>query len=288
MNNNITYKFNPKSGNFERPPEIIQFSLDKNILVDANAAILNWEVLYSTYVTINGLEVESKGEKEFITDNQIDIIIIASNEVGDSVSQNLNLSINKEKPIIDSFYANSKYIIKNSVIIFTWDIKNYHSIEIDNGIGEVTNLKEYTISIDKTTVFTIKAKNYFGYEAKKQIGIEVYPIPLIDGYNSPKPQFSFDKINISNLNLKLQSLTIPHKDIHIPSLFFNTEEFIFPISTNKNINIINPQFKDIDLEFKRLMLKQNQTNILNKIIKLLIENKIDIINKIKSLWKKEK
>lgn len=142
------------------------------------------------------------------------------------------------EPIIEYFVGDKPAVIGNMAAILTWKVKNAHKIEIDNGIGDVTNKDKISVIPSKITIYTIKAIGYFG-EAEETTTISVFPIPIIESLWIETPDFT-NTINLS-------AIQIESPKIHIPIAV----DFDFHIST--------PQFIKLDQEIGEGILRKNNS-----------------------------
>jgi len=69
-------------------------------------------------------------------------------------------------------------IIAGEEIMLEWETENAHEITIEN-IGPVGSIGSQKLLLKKTTVFTLKAANFFNQQAAQSVCIKVHPRPEI-------------------------------------------------------------------------------------------------------------
>lgn len=268
--------FDGVSGTFFFLPEIINYSVDKDILTDLGPATVTWEVKDATNVTINNEIVANSGHKSFFTTDVLDIVLIAVNQVRVPVKRTLTISAKRIAPIIEFFNADSNFVIKGMAVKLSWNVIGASRIEIDNSIGAVTGKKEIAALIGTTGVFNLTAFNHFGDKAFATISVSVFPIPIIEGVFCGTPLFSIKPINIqklcftsfvnvsgnvSNYKPKVIRLVEFEKNIlqnRLPVNFvlFQGNKFVFSMANHKNIiSIIKLLWKKI---FKERIVQNSQ------------------------------
>lgn len=189
--------FNPETGEFGYLPEILLFSTDKTILTDETPATINWTVSNATVIKLNNEIVEATGTKTFSATDLLEIELLASNDVGQADPRKITIDIDRTPPKILNFNINEDIAIVGSPITLIWNVENAHSIEIDNGVGDVTNkTSKEVISTENSGIYKLIAKNYFGIKSEKETSITVFPTPLIKSLIIPTPNIE-KEINLS-------------------------------------------------------------------------------------------
>lgn len=189
--------FNPETGEFGYLPEILLFSSDKTILTDETPATINWTVSNATVIKLNNEIVEATGTKTFSATDLLEIELLASNDVGEADPRKITIDIDRTPPKILNFNINEDIAIVGSPITLIWNVENAHSIEIDNGVGDVTNkTSKEVISTENSGIYKLIAKNYFGIKSEKETSITVFPTPLIKSLIIPTPNIE-KEINLS-------------------------------------------------------------------------------------------
>jgi len=116
-----------------------------------------------------------------------------------------------------------------------WQVKNAKSIEIDNGVGEITNNNgEIQVKPATSTTYTMTAKGELN-DSKEYVIVRIFPTPIIKSILVPMPDFE----NHLNFNLNLEppkidtkllklNLELPKFDLNLPVLNLTTPKFIEP------------------------------------------------------------
>ena len=258
--------FNPETGEFGYLPNIIQFEVDRDLLIDSTPATVTWTVSNATKVLLNNEIVEPTGTLEFHSNDLIEIVLVAENELGQTTPRNLTIDINRTPPIISSFSVNEKFAIIGSPIKLTWDVEGASSLTIDNGVGNVNELTEKITSLGSNGIYKLTAKNYFGFESTSEATITIFPTPLIDNIFIPRPE----------LHNQIISSNIPTFNI---SIEFNSSQ----ITPNVNFIELNNTGTKFISETVRI---KGQLNNLDSFDYLTKKQK-EITHIVKSVWKRE-
>lgn len=258
--------FNPETGEFGYLPEIIQFEVDKTLLIDSTPAIVSWAVSNATKVLLNNEIVEPTGTREFQSIDLIEIVLIAENDLGQTTPRKLIIDIDRTPPIIHSFSISERFAIKGSPIKLSWNVEGATTLFIDNGVGSVTGLTEKTTSLSSNGVYKLSAKNYFGIESISETAVTIFPTPIIEKIFVPRPKIHIRTIAnnqpVFNNSLEFNSSRIT------PSLNFVELNNIGAKIFAKNVNI-KAQTYNFDT-FHYLTKKQKE-----------------ITHIVKSVWKRE-
>ena len=223
--------FNPETGEFGFLPKILLFTTDRTILRDETPATINWTVSNATVIKLNNEIVEATGTKTFFATDLLEIELNASNDVGDADPKKLSIDIDRTPPIISNFSIDEDVAIVGSPLTLSWIVENAHSIEINNGVGDVTGYtSKEVISTENSGVYKLTAKNYFGITTEKETSITVFPTPIIKSLIIPTPniekeislainfpkfppiELGISKIN-SSLNIALNNNIIESEEI---------------------------------------------------------------------------
>ncbi|MFL2450488.1 MAG: LamG-like jellyroll fold domain-containing protein [Verrucomicrobiales bacterium] len=94
----------------------------------------------------------------------------------------------KGGPRINSFIASPNPINEGDTISLTWDIVGAESIEIDEDIGDVTDLSEIEVTPEETTIYTISATDSEGIIQQKELTV------FMIGEANLIHQWTFDEI----------------------------------------------------------------------------------------------
>jgi len=258
--------FNPENGEFGYLPDIIQFEVDRILLTDSTPAIVTWTISNATKVLLNNEIVDPTGTKEFHSNDSIEVILIAENELGQTSPRKLTIEIDRTPPIIHSFNINEQFAIKGSPIKLSWNVEGAYTLQIDNGIGIVTGLTEKITSLDLSGIYKLTAKNFFGIEATSEAVVTIFPTPLIENIYIPKPE----------LNTQAISKNQP----------------TFNISLEFNLNRITPNVNFVELNSTGTRILSENIKVKDQLLKIdmfdyLTKKQREITHIIKSVWKRE-
>jgi hypothetical protein len=258
--------FNPETGEFGYLPDIIQFEVDTTLLIDSTPALITWTVSNATKVLLNNEIVEPTGTKEFHSNDLIEIVLIAENDLGQTTPIKLTIDIDRTPPIIHSFFINEQFAIKGSPIKLSWNVEGATTLSIDNGIGSVTGLTEKTTSLGNNGVYKLSAKNYFGIESISETAVTIFPTPIIENIFIPRPE------------LHIQAIANNQPTFNI-SLEFNSSR----ITPNVNFVKLNSIGTKI---FSENININGQTNNLET-FEILTKKQKEITHIVKSVWKQD-
>lgn len=253
--------FNPETGEFGYLPEILLFSTDKTILNDETPATINWTVSNATVIKLNNEIVEATGTKTFFATDLLEIELLASNDVGEADPQKLIIDIERTPPTISSFSINEDIAIVGSPITLSWNVENAHSIEINNGVGDVTNkTSKEVISTENSGIYKLIAKNYFGITSEKETSITVFPTPLIKSLIIPTPNIE------KEINLSINFPKFPAIELGI-----NQINSSLNIDLNNNI-VESTQIPFVELQDDFNFINSNSGYLKNLLSKIKFKN----------------
>lgn len=258
--------FNPETGEFGYLPDIIQFEVDRTLLIDSTPAIVTWTVSNATKVLLNNEIVEPTGTKEFHSNDLIEIVLIAENDLGQTTPRKLTIDIDRTPPIIHSFFINEQFAIKGSPIKLSWNVEGATTLSIDNGVGSVTGLTEKITSLGSNGVYKLSAKNYFGIESISETAVTIFPTPIIENIFIPRPE------------LHTQAIAHNQPTFNI-SLEFNSSRI------TPNVNFVELNSTGTKIFSENISIK-GQTNNLDTFDYLTKKQK-EITHIVKSVWKRE-
>lgn len=258
--------FNPETGEFGYLPDIIQFEVDRTLLIDSTPAIVTWTVSNATKVLLNNEIVEPTGTKEFHSNDLIEIVLIAENDLGQTTPRKLTIDIDRTPPIIYSFFINEQFAIKGSPIKLSWKVEGATTLSIDNGVGSVTGLTEKITSLGSNGVYKLTAKNYFGIESISETAVTIFPTPIIENIFIPRPE------------LHTQAIAHNQPTFNI-SFEFNSSRI------TPNVNFVELNSTGTKIFSEKISIK-GQTNNLDTFDYLTKKQK-EITHIVKSVWKRE-
>lgn len=166
-------------------------NLTNNYIQSKKKIKLFWDVSgYEVLELNNGIGNVSKKNNITIEPPRKDMVIElrAISYFGQISVKKLSFTVNKHPPLIRYFTPSVTTIFdKNKPVELIWSIDNASLIEIDKGIGDVTNKKSVKVFSKIDTVYTLKATSYFGVVSSKQVKLLVSKVPpIINFFNTSK------------------------------------------------------------------------------------------------------
>ncbi|KAA0989278.1 protein kinase family protein [Dyadobacter aurulentus] len=166
-------------------PEILIFELSRTRVKSGSSSELTWKTKYAHAVFLDygsgRVEVPSSGKKILtpLDDQKCEIILVALDGL---VKKRQTILLNVVKPVtIVNFTSSETHIKKGEVIRLTWGILNANSTILLPINRDVSNQSSIELPIDKSSVFSLTAKNEFHSESKN-IEVTVIPNPEIIGF----------------------------------------------------------------------------------------------------------
>lgn len=147
------------------PPVINSFSVDvPTDLYVGDDMTFSWSIANpTTSITISPEVGDVTGQTSAIAPATVDgtYTITAVNSAGsDSAEVTVNVI---EPPVIDSFTAESEYVISGESTTLNWAVSGENvTLSLSNGIGDVTGLTEYEVSPTEQEVYVLTATNNSG------------------------------------------------------------------------------------------------------------------------------
>lgn len=119
----------------------------------------------------------------------------ATSYFGEVTTALLNLTVNPDSPKINDFTSDApnNLVQKQAPIKLSWNVKNYEKIEINNGIGDVTNLQSIEVNPPRKAItYKLRATSYFGEVATALLSLTVNPHPPRINYFNPSTNVVLD------------------------------------------------------------------------------------------------
>lgn len=162
-------------------PNIIDFSSDLDLLMDASPATLIWSVenYEKLYIEAGNKEVTHLDSLQVHHLEDTTYTLKAVSYFGVETEKSLLIRINKIPPSIRHFNSDKEFVLNDYTVTLDWEIEGAQGVVL-NKIGNVNAMDERTIQIHGDTIFKLIATNFFGYKRERQITIRVIPIPLIE------------------------------------------------------------------------------------------------------------
>lgn len=162
-------------------------------------------------------------------------------------------------PKIRTFICDKTVIINGVNAKLSWEVENAHTVEIDNGIGQVQHKGSIQIKPNADLIYRINAIGFFG-QSSDQIKIRVFPTPVIETFKVPMPDFSSI--------LMYNPISTPPPTINIKINFESNNVSISPTAfTELNENIDNLKHYD-----KKKLSNWNLSKVFEE-LKALIKKK---------------
>jgi len=92
-------------------------------------------------------------------------------------------------PEVMSFTVQPTAILPGIDAVLSWSVDRAISIEIDNGVGDVTGKTEITVKPQARTQYTLRVTGHFG-AATATTEVVVFPIPIIESLRVPSPDIN--------------------------------------------------------------------------------------------------
>ncbi len=156
-----------------RPPRILSFRAERQTIEKGESLSLRWQVSDATEVTINGEKVQSSGTMAVKPQRSSRYILTARNNEGEKVTDALTIEVVIPVPKIVRFDATSP-VTQGGTTTLTWDTDNTEEVEI-SGVGRVPLSGTRVLKPDRTTTYTLIAKNEKGVRIKQQATVKVIP-----------------------------------------------------------------------------------------------------------------
>jgi hypothetical protein len=138
------------------------------------------------------------------------------------------------KPEILKFEVDKTFVLPNMPIRLKWNVKNVTTLEIDNGVGDVTTLSTIDWTIAKPTRFTLKATNPFGSIYSNPIEIATLNLKVPDSIFVPTPEFKLH-VNFPTIKGIRQIPSINFPNFSTPNINVSTD-LAKKINGNFNFN----------------------------------------------------
>lgn len=163
-----------------KKPSIPIFKVSSKVISDENGIIVSWDATDAIEVTLDGKIVQFSGSEQCFSRKDHKLVLTAKGLDGTSISKEIQLTINKTPPQIVSFTSNTpaEGITSTNDITLSWKVIGASEIEIDNSIGEVSFLKQITVTPDFNQLsYTLTATSPFGFSSTKSLVLKINSSP---------------------------------------------------------------------------------------------------------------
>ena len=164
-------------------PVISSFVAD-DVTVTAGASVeLSWSVSDATSLSIDNSvgDVSGKTRKNVTVDATTTYTLTASNDFG-SVTKSLNVVVGIG-PSISSFDVDDATVVAGTAAVFSWTTSNATSLTMNQGVGDVTNRTNKTVTITDSATYTLTASNNYG-TVTESIDMIVGDAPVITSFSA--------------------------------------------------------------------------------------------------------
>jgi len=176
----------------ELAPVIKRFEASDDTISLGYPLIFSWEALYADKLIIKGLgEVTERTFAEVYLNKPGEYELIATNSSG---SASAKVTLGLPKPEIQSFFASSYVIRPEYPITLFWEVSQAEEVILLPHEEPVTDLSKIDVIPDRTTTYTLIAKNASG-EARGDITLEL-PEPVIHHFGGDSFSDQGEPINL--------------------------------------------------------------------------------------------
>ena len=161
----------------DRTITILRFSAEPPRITTGNSATLVWEVRNATTVEISGIgAVSPEGGSTTVSPTETTTYTLTASNPKRTVSQTITITVDplpepEDPPIIANFVAQPSVILLGGQTTLSWDVQNATDVSI-SGIGSVDPQGSIMVSPDRTTEYTLTARNSVG-EASANVRVTV-------------------------------------------------------------------------------------------------------------------
>ena len=159
-------------------PLVEQFAATPPTIFLGENADLIWTLTDAVTAEINqgvGVIDPVSGSVTVSPDTTTTYTLTADNPNG-NVTRDLTVTVIAE-PLITSFSSNLETIINGESVTLTWEVGNFTTLEIDQGVGTVTGaMGSITLTPEENTTYTLTATNPNGTDSAT-VDVEVKPVP---------------------------------------------------------------------------------------------------------------
>jgi hypothetical protein len=161
------------------PPEILDFRAD----LSTNGRFLIWKASNAEEVTLNGEKVKTSGSRPIGPTETTTYTLTAKNGKGDEVKKEVTVEVKAAipSPGIIGFSAKPQTIKRGEISTLRWKTSNAKGVFLNKQTVEKSGSQD--ISPEKTTTYTLIAKNEEGATVERKVTVQVdipLPPPKID------------------------------------------------------------------------------------------------------------
>lgn len=190
-------------------PEITLFSSGNKTVRPGLPSLLMWEVenAEKVYLEPEIGEVTDIIRQEVFPEQTMVYTLTAENHSG-TISREVTLEL--PPPKILFFESSDQLSTEGKAVDFFWRVENAYKVEINQGIGEVTDLPKVKVKPSSAFAqYVLTATGHSGVK-RRSLSLSVFPVPLQESLLIPIPDMNTD-LELTNLEL----------DTSPPELSFN-------------------------------------------------------------------
>jgi len=161
------------------PPPTVTLSSSSAWVKPIESFTLTWDSTGADYITLEMVtsdHLPSCGSRSFSLQSTATIWAVAHNR-GGTASASVKVYVSSSTPPTANIIANPSSILQGGSSTLNWTTAYASTITIDNGIGTIAANGSKVVSPVVTTVYTITAVHYSGYQVTAKATIDVIPIP---------------------------------------------------------------------------------------------------------------
>ena len=145
-------------------PEIKFFRPDRDFVADSRPVRFEWEVEHASIILVNGVIVSGVSYIEIAIQKDQVVELQAISPFGHEKTKRL-ITVSKEKPTLEYFDCERALRIDHRPSKLRWKVTNAALVEIDQGIGSISDEGEHDVMPRRETTYTLKAVTLFGMGA---------------------------------------------------------------------------------------------------------------------------
>lgn len=172
-----------------KTPQIESFSAFPSLIEPGEPTLLAWRIIESGTTTL-AID-QGVGDVSGITRVSVNPLatttytLTAANEFG-SATASATATVGSVGPTIVSFHAEPTIVISGEASTLTWMIDSFTSTEltIDQGVGDVSDMSNVTVTPTTTTTYTLTASSDAGSDTA-MVTVQVTDQEIVEGSLSP-------------------------------------------------------------------------------------------------------
>lgn len=165
----------------KRPPEIHSFRASQTLLLRGAPVHLSWNVTgYERLDIDNGIGSVSKQTSVNVCPRRDTTYkLTATSLFGVSTTAEVGVKVSTVPPSIAFFRSDRKLLTDHNLVTLNWDVSDDAHEVLLSGIGKVARSGKLTISQRRDTVYTLRARSYFGFSSSASVQVLVSKAPPV-------------------------------------------------------------------------------------------------------------